>query len=83
MIVQPYSYQFHRIWSSLSVFLANENSWQSNRSCLLLATAGFSGLCSNLNTPVPIDIGIPIMMHSLTPRKGREERGREESQNHP
>lgn len=36
-----------------------------------MATADFSGLCSNLNTPVPIDIGIPIMMHSLTPEKGR------------
>lgn len=48
-----------------------------------MATADFSGLCSNLNTPVPIDIGIPIMMHSLTPEKGRnggrteEEGGRE------
>ena len=27
-------------------------------------------LCSNLKSPVPIFIGIPMIIHSLTPRKG-------------
>lgn len=33
------------------------------------ANAGISGLCKSLKSPVPMDMGIPMIIHSLTPIK--------------
>lgn len=45
----------------------------SKRRGLLAGEGSFSALCKSLNSPVPIFIGIPIMMHSDTPGRGRQE----------
>lgn len=45
----------------------------SKRSGLLTGEGSLSALCRSLNSPVPIFIGIPIMMHSDTPETGTQE----------
>lgn len=45
----------------------------SNRRGLLTGEGSLSALCRSLNSPVPIFIGIPIMMHSDTPERGTQE----------
>lgn len=43
----------------------------SKRSGLLAGEGSLSALCRSLNSPVPIFIGMPIIMHSDTPETGR------------
>ena len=43
------------------------NSGQSNRSVFFAGLVGIFGLCNSLKTPVPKEIGIPMIIHSLTP----------------
>lgn len=43
----------------------------SNRSGLVKGTGSLSALCSSLNSPVPMFMGIPMMMHSDTPANTR------------
>ena len=47
----------------------------SKSSGLLGGEGSLSALCSSLNSPVPMFIGMPMMMHSDTPEEDRENVG--------
>lgn len=59
----PFYYVLSGIWKSAL----------SKRRGLLAGEGSLLALCKSLNSPVPIFIGIPIMMHSDTPERGRRE----------
>lgn len=46
----------------------------SKRRGLLTGEGSLSALCKSLNNPVPMFIGIPIMIHSDTPETGPQEK---------
>lgn len=48
------------------------NSLLSNIRGLLGGVDSLSALCKSLKSPVPIFIGIPMMMHSETPGEGKK-----------
>lgn len=47
----------------------------SKRSGLVTGAGSLSALCSSLNRPVPMFMGIPMMMHSDTPANREEGEG--------
>lgn len=61
------------VFSQCYVIRGMWKSALSNRSGLLAGEGSLSALCRSLNSPVPIFIGIPIMMHSDTPETGTQE----------
>lgn len=48
------------------------NSGPSKSSGLVTGAGSRSALCSSLNSPVPMFMGIPMMMHSDTPANAEE-----------